>query len=214
MADPVAALEAEPTPPAPEAEPDMLAEPKMTESEMTALVEALGDATQTVVSDDFSFAFVTDEPEEWAIPTGRFDNDGRQIAVKVKVKDPRRPELPTQYLNAVARMGVDKASLGLWQAFIVEPKFLKNPAMFEKTTTSFRATLTERLLVKAGLNGDFLAARLATNSQAPQPGRKSGTTSPPASAGPSSTSTTSPPPTSSTPTSKPDESATVAAPSV
>ena len=158
---------------------DAFEQPKMSDEEVAQLLQELGEATQTVVSDDVSFAFVPEEAETLYIPTGRFDDSGRPVAVPVKVRDPCRPELPTQYLNAVARIGTDKAALGLWQAFIVEPKALKNPKNYERTTTSFRATLTERLLVKAGINGDFLAARLATQSQAPPVPRKSSTTSVP-----------------------------------
>lgn len=173
------------------------------QEDIEQLLRELGEATKTVETDDLQSIFVADEGETWLIPTGRFDEAGRPVAFRVKVKDPKRPELPTQYLAALSKVGPDRANFGLWQACIVEPKALKNEKNYEKTTTAFRSTLSLRLQVLAGVNGDFFAANLAINSQAPPPPPRSAPTSPTPSAGAPQPSPASPPPNSTTPTVSP-----------
>jgi hypothetical protein len=196
-----------------QAEPEAPLGGKPTEDEILQAMADLAEATQTVETDDVSFAFAPEEGEQWLIPTGRFDPQGRQMALKVKVRDPRNPVLPTQYFAAVTKIGESRAALGLWQACIVEPKALKNPKMYEQTTTAFRATLTQRLLAFIGVNGDFLAATVAVNSRAHPMATKSSTTLPPASVSIPEPSPAGAPSSSTTATNSPVASMPVTVPS-
>jgi hypothetical protein len=192
---------------------DAAEQPQQADSELEAII-ALDETLTSTVTDDVSAA-LAEEFYPWEIPTGKVDAEGRPVYLRVKVQDPKRTELPAQYLQALQTKGHEAAAIGLWQACIMEPVSLKNPATYHKTTTAFRSTLTYRLLNLAGVNGDFFGAMLSMGSrQGSRPAATSSTKSPTSTASTPAPSTVTSTPSSSTgPSTTPSEPVSVSVPS-
>lgn len=126
------------------------------------------------VVDDAEFAFSLKE-YEWSIPTGRYNEAGRPVNVRVKVVDPGDSDLPMKFIFALQKDAA-KAEEALWRACVKSPKKLTEPGAVAKTTSVFRSTLTNRLRLLIGINRDFLeslAEMMGGGQTEPQRGKKS-----------------------------------------
>lgn len=179
----------------------------------------LSRAEETAVTDDGSAALAAEtEQIELLIPTGREDTEGRPVKVRVKVIDPRTPEVALAVLHAQAfgPKAREQATLELWRACVVSPANILEEPNFQRTTTAFRTSLTYKLLRILGVDGSFFedleamvppkALRAARRFSSESPARgasrpaKSASGSAPASSGkPTSTSPKSAPESASKP---------------
>lgn len=178
---------------------------ELDEEQVMETLSELDDALSANITDDLSAAFAQ-ESYTWNIPTGTFDDDGRPVALRVKVRDPKQADLPIRYMQAKTRPGgEEKSTLALFKACVISPPGLKNPANYEKLTSAFKGTLTYRLLGLIGVNGDFFTAlqTMGSRTERPRP-VKSTTPSQPTTASDQATSTSGTSPNSGTPTTSPE----------
>jgi hypothetical protein len=127
---------------------------------------------EPVVTDDIEDALGGEQ--SWQIKTGKHQN-GRPVALKVKVKDPGDQSLLTSYISSQDK---EAAAKSLWKACVVEPQGLWK--RYDDVTTAFKLNLTQKVLSMLGFNSDFLATMqdLVPETATSRPSR-SGTESPP-----------------------------------
>lgn len=122
------------------------------------------------VTTDISFAFAEEE-YVWNIPTGRYNHQGRQVSIEVKVVDPGDADLPLKFIMALQKDPV-KAEEALWRSCVKSPKGLTAPGAVAKCTSVFRSTLTNRLRLLVGINRDFLESLMEMAGEVGQTGRQ------------------------------------------
>lgn len=144
---------------------------------------------EAIISDDADDLILKDgELVTLVVNGGKTDPvTGRPKQVRIKVRDPKSPELIVAYLLASESKNkdiMDAATLSLWKACIVEPTKILDVENFKQVTSAARTSINYQLITFLGVDGHFFdqmerlvppsarraARRLSTQSPRPTGG--------------------------------------------